>query len=178
MISIEVRPMRESDVDLVYRVFDTCGIGKPMDYVRRCWEQNEAGERITLLAFDQGAFAGSLHLLHQSHYKYFVQNGIPEINDFNVVPALRKHGIGTALMDEVERIAFEQYGTVGIGVGLYRDYGSAQRLYAKRGYVPDGKGVMYCEQPVAPGSSVRVDDDLILYFTKDRPVQEDKRATF
>ena len=32
---------------------------------------------------------------------------------------------------------------VGIGVGLYPDYGSAQRLYIKRGYLPDGHGATY-----------------------------------
>ncbi|TYP71986.1 GNAT family N-acetyltransferase [Paenibacillus methanolicus] len=166
VVAVEVRQMVASDVELVYRVFHESGIGKPMAYIRECWEQNEAGDRITLLAFYQGAFAGSLHLLHRSHYPYFAQNGIPEINDFNVIPALRKHGIGTALMDEAEKIALGQHSIVGIGVGLYRDYGSAQRMYAKRGYVPDGRGVMVHNQPVVPGSSVCVDDDLVLYFTK------------
>ncbi|MFC4102510.1 GNAT family N-acetyltransferase [Paenibacillus xanthanilyticus] len=163
---VEVRRMMESDVELVYRVFNENRIGKPMDYIKECWAQNEAGDRITLLAFNQGEFVGSLHLLHRSDYPYFAENGIPEINDFNVIPALRKHGIGTALMDEAENIAFGQYSVVGIGVGLYRDYGSAQRMYAQRGYVPDGRGVMVHNRPVVPGSSVRVDDDLVLYFTK------------
>ena len=69
-------------------------------------------------------------------------------------------------MDAIEPIALEKYGIVGIGVGLYQSYGSAQRLYAKRGYVPDGRGVMYHHQPVVPGAHVRVDDELNLFFTK------------
>jgi hypothetical protein len=52
---------------------------------------------------------------------------------------------------------------VGIGVGLYQSYGSAQRLYAKRGYIPDGRGVMYKQQPVTPGFDTCVDDDLNLH---------------
>ncbi|WP_284646318.1 GNAT family N-acetyltransferase [Paenibacillus silviterrae] len=166
---INIRPMTATDIELIYRVFTEHKIRKPLDYIIRCWDQNVIGERITLLAFFQEQFAGSLHLLTTSHYPYFVENGIPEINDFNVIPPLRKHGIGNCLMDAIEKIAFENYKTVGIGVGLYKSYGSAQRLYAKRGYIPDGRGVMYQEQPVTPGDTVRVDDDLIIYLTKSKP---------
>lgn len=164
--AIEIRPMTGVDVDLVYRIFNDHGIEKSRDYLLKCWEQHGAGDRITLLAFYQGQFAGSLHLLAESQYPYFAEKGIPEINDFNVIPPYRKLGIGTALMDTAENIAFEKYGIVGIGVGLYPSYGSAQRLYAKRAYIPDGRGVMYLQQPVTPGDLARVDDDLNLYFTK------------
>jgi GNAT superfamily N-acetyltransferase len=165
--SIEVRQMTGSDLELVYRVFTEHNIGKSMDYILKCWEENLTAERITLLAFYNGRFAGSLHLLVTSHYPYFAESGIPEINDFNVIPPLRKLGIGNSLMEYVEKIALQNYGIVGIGVGLYQSYGSAQRLYAKRGYIPDGRGVMYKQQPVNPGFDACVDDDLNLYFTKD-----------
>lgn len=69
-------------------------------------------------------------------------------------------------MEAIEQIAFEKYGIVGIGVGLYASYGSAQRIYARRGYIPDGRGITYANETVEPGSSVRVDDDLILYMIK------------
>jgi hypothetical protein len=55
---------------------------------------------------------------------------------------------------------------VGIGVGLYADYGSAQRMYFRRGYLPDGRGLMYDWKPVPPGELVRLDDDATLMFTK------------
>ncbi|WP_183569378.1 GNAT family N-acetyltransferase [Paenibacillus endophyticus] len=167
--SIEVRRMAESDVDLVFRVFAEHHIKKPKDYILRCWEQNVAGERISLLAFYQGQFTGSLHLLATSDYPYFAENGIPEINDFNVIPPFRKLGIGNELMEAIEKIAFEKYGKVGIGVGLYRSYGNAQRLYAKRGYIPDGRGLMYQQLPVTPGAIVCADDDLNLFFMKVKP---------
>ncbi|KIL40115.1 GCN5 family acetyltransferase [Gordoniibacillus kamchatkensis] len=164
--SIDIRQMTREDVELVHRVFSEHQINKSMDYVLKCWEENVTGERITLAAFYNGQFAGSLHLLATSHYPYFAERGIPEINDFNVIPPLRKLGIGNALMEAAENIAKQQYGIVGIGVGLYDSYGSVQRLYAKRGYIPDGRGLMYNQQPVVPGSETRVDDDLNLYFTK------------
>jgi GNAT superfamily N-acetyltransferase len=163
---IQVRQMTEEDVELVYQVFTEHHIGKSRDYILKCWEENHSGGRITLLAFHNGQFAGSLHLLAKSDYPYFSDNNIPEINDFNVIAPLRKLGIGNALMEAAEKIALEKYGIVGIGVGMYQSYGSAQRMYAKRGYIPDGRGLMYKGQSVTPGSQVCVDDDLVLYFTK------------
>jgi GNAT superfamily N-acetyltransferase len=150
----------------VYEVFTKNQIRKPKDYVIRCWDENKSGDRVTLLAFHDGQFTGSLHLLAISKYPYFAENGIPEINDFNVIPARRKMGLGNALMEAAEKLALEKHGIVGIGVGLYESYGSAQRMYAKRGYIPDGRGVMYNGQPVVPGARACVDDDLNLYFTK------------
>lgn len=167
--SIVIRQMKKVDIKLVYEVFNYHDIRKSLEYIHKCWEENLTGQRITLLAFCQCQFAGSLHLLATSHYPHFVQRGIPEINDFNVIPPFRKQGIGNALMEAIENIALNKYGVVGIGVGLYQSYGNAQRLYAKRGFIPDGQGVMYNEQPVAPGAEVRVDDDLNLYFTKVMP---------
>lgn len=55
-------------------------------------------------------------------------------------------------------------------MGLYGGpdggYGAAQKLYVSRGYVPDGQGITYHYQTVIPGNSYSLDDDLILWFTK------------
>ena len=56
---------------------------------------------------------------------------------------------------------------IGIGVGLYKDYGFAQKLYVRMGYIPDGNGITYNYQPVKAGDSYPVDDDLLLWFKKD-----------
>ena len=56
---------------------------------------------------------------------------------------------------------------LGIGVGLYKDYGQAQKLYVQMGYTPDGMGVTYKYQPVVPGKSYFVDDDLVIWLKKD-----------
>ena len=110
--------------------------------------------------------AGYVTLKWESHYLPFKKQVIPEIVDLNVLPAFRNQGIGSKLLDEAERSAFERSSIVGIGVGLYPDYGSAQRLYVKRGYIPDGRGVTYKYQPIPPGETVCLDDDLIFWFTK------------
>ena len=78
---------------------------------------------------------------------------------------LERNGIAGKLIDEFEKIASETSETIGIGVGLYKDYGSAQRLYCKKGYIPDGNGIQYNYEQVMPGNVI-VDDDLNLYFTK------------
>jgi len=55
----------------------------------------------------------------------------------------------------------------GITVGLFDDYGPAQRLYAKRGYVPDGRGACQGQRPLKQGETITTDHDLILWLTKD-----------
>ncbi len=45
-------------------------------------------------------------------------------------------------------------------------YGSAQRMYVKRGYIPDGSGVWY-QNAVCPAyGPCANDDDLVLYLSK------------
>ena len=51
-------------------------------------------------------------------------------------------------------------------MGLYKDYGPAQKLYSKLGYSPDGNGITYKGQPAIAGQSYVLDDDLILWLTK------------
>lgn len=96
----------------------------------------------------------------------FSNQGIPEIVDFGVLEKYRCRGIGSKLMDVAEQLAGEYSDTVYLGVGLHSGYGSAQRLYIKRGYLPDGSGVWYKDVVCEPYSSCCNDDDLILYLSK------------
>jgi hypothetical protein len=41
-----------------------------------------------------------------------------------------------------------------------------QRLYVKRGYIPDARGITYRECFVEEGACVVLDDDLVMHFTK------------
>ncbi len=47
------------------------------------------------------------------------------------------------------------------------DYGPAQRFYALRGYIPDGKGVYYMEQVLANDEPCKNDDELTLCLVKE-----------
>jgi len=87
--------------------------------------------------------------------------------DFNVLPQFRRQGIGTQLLDKAESEIAIVSSTAGIGVGMTPDYGAAQRLYAVRGYVPDGRGLHYRGHYIKYGQEITVDDNLALYLTKE-----------
>lgn len=165
---IQIRPMTQNTIDLIYLGLSRHDISKPRDYIERCWDENQSKERVTLLAFYESEFVGWGHVVFKSKYPYFVENGIPEIQNFDVIPPYRKRGIGSILIEALEENAFSKSDSIGIGFGLYADYGTAQRLYIKRGFIPDGRGIIYNNMPVEPGSQVRVDDDLVLYLTKSK----------
>ncbi|MEA5040462.1 MAG: GNAT family N-acetyltransferase [Clostridiaceae bacterium] len=91
-----------------------------------------------------------------SQYPFFKENNIPEINDLLVHPKFRNQGVGKMLVSEIEKEAAKTYSYIGLGVGLYKDYGSAQKLYTKNGYILDGNGLMYNNAEVQPGRDVFV----------------------
>lgn len=150
--------------------FSSIGWNKPTALFEEYLKESEAGYRLIWVAFMNDQFAGYITLKWQSQYPYFKAQDIPEIMDLNVLPNFRKMGIGSHLLDIAENEASTRRDTIGIGVGLYAGidggYGAAQRLYVKRGYIPDGKGVTYNYQPTIPGNQYLLDDDLILWFTK------------
>ncbi|MFD9899223.1 GNAT family N-acetyltransferase [Mesorhizobium sp. NPDC059025] len=123
--------------------------------------------RVALLAFQGRHVVGYGTLLWQSDYLPFSEAGIPEINNLVVAQAARRGGIATEMIGRFEQLAASAgKPVIGLGVGLYADYGAAQRLYVRLGYLPDGRGITYGEKPVAADQPVRVDDDLILWLTK------------
>ena len=54
----------------------------------------------------------------------------------------------------------------GIGVGLAPGYRFAQKMYVKRGYIPDGLGIDFKDKKVKFGQKVVADDSLVLHFIK------------
>jgi len=57
--------------------------------------------------------------------------------------------------------------TLGITVGLFDEYGPAQRMYARRGYIPDGRGACQGQRPLSEGTQVRLDHDVIIWLTEE-----------
>lgn len=166
MDGLVIRSMRASDPGVMAASFTALGWDKPVSqFERYLGDQSAAGRRVLVAEFD-GAFAGYVTVLWESSYQPFADAGIPEISDLNVLPRFRRRGIATALMDEAERIVAERSGMVGLGVGMYADYGPAQQMYVQRGYVPDGRGIMYDWSPVTPGASIPIDDDALLMMTR------------
>ena len=69
-------------------------------------------------------------------------------------------------MDVAESIAAKSSDTVCLSVGVHNGYGAAQRMYVKRGYIPDGSGVWYGESVCPQYEDCCNDDDLVLFFSK------------
>ena len=138
-------------------------IGK---YLQRLQDQEE-GKCISLTAEYLGRPAGYINVYFHGTGGAFADKGWPVIVDFGVLIKYRKKGIGSRLMDVAEQIAAEHADTVYLGVGLHNGYGSAQRMYVKRGYIPDGSGVWYRNRPCTPYDTIYTnDDDLMLYLSK------------
>jgi hypothetical protein len=85
-----------------------------------------------------------------------------------VAAPARRQGIATLLMDMAEQLARDRaIAELGVTVGLFDEYGPAQRLYGRRGYIPDGRGACRGQRPLRKGMQVTMDDDLIIWLTKD-----------
>jgi|GEM_PF-628303 len=106
-------------------------------------------------------------------YTLYKKLEIPEIQDLNVIPDARQQGIATALVEAFEDLTRDQgLASIGISVGLTKDYGPAQRLYCKLGYMPDGNGIAYDRECVTYQQSYPADDDLCLMMIKDLRVHK------
>ena len=66
--------------------------------------------------------------------------------DLMVFPEYRNKGIASKLMDVAEKEATRFNNKIYLEVCPNKEYGPAQRMYAKRGYIPDGKGVYIMNQ--------------------------------
>jgi ribosomal protein S18 acetylase RimI-like enzyme len=161
-----IRDMIEGDCEIIAQAFGAQGWNKPVTQYRTYWQEHQAGQRTVLVAEQDGQFAGYVTIVWQSDYPPFREQGIPEIVDFNALIKYRHRGIGSALMDEAEkRIGFRS-AIVGLGVGVTADYGAAQVLYVKRGYLPDGRGLFQHGKHLRHGETIVIDDHLAWYFTK------------
>lgn len=129
-------------------------------------DDQKNGIAVSLVAEYSGEPVGYINVYPDSKWGAFGGKGYPEIVDFGVLEKNRNNGIGTILMDAAEKIAAEYADTVYLGVGLHSGYGSAQRMYVKRGYIPDGSGVWYRDKVCGQNEPCVNDDDLVLYFSK------------
>ena len=130
-------------------------------------QERAEGKCAALTAEYQGKQAGYVYLFLVTEEGPFAGKGWPIIVDFNVLKKYQRKGIGGRLMDAAEQIAGQYADTVCLGVGLCEAYGSAQRMYVKRGYIPDGSGVWYQDRQCVQYETVcTVDDDLVLFLYK------------
>ena len=118
-----------------------------------------------LIADLTSAVAGYITILPDAKQGPFA--GIaPELSDFNVFELFQNQGIGNLLMEEAENRVKLFSNKVTLGVGLHSGYGPAQRLYIKQGYIPDGSGVWYRNQPLEMDALCEDIGELVLYLSK------------
>ncbi len=166
MSELCIRPMKESDIEAFLHAFTAQGWEKPRKVLTDYFADQCSGRRKVFVAELNGEPVGYATLLPNDPHGPFANRQIPVVNDFNVFLPFERQGIGSAIMDAVEAEAKKTSDVISLGVGLHSGYGTAQRMYIKRGYVPDGSGVWYQDQPLAPYASCRNDDELVLYFIK------------
>lgn len=169
MNNVTIRNLNENDIEKIAQTFTFPW--SDFDTTLKRWQQNfgqqQAGIRTCCVLEQQKEFLGYGHLLKLSENFHFSKSNIPEINDVWIDEKWRGRGLGKSLIAHLEQLALhEGYQTIGIGVGLYKDYGPAQQLYFKLGYEPDGNGITYKGTPVTAGEKYPVDDDLILWLIK------------
>jgi GNAT superfamily N-acetyltransferase len=163
---LHIRSLDATDPDEMARAFSRIGWFKPDSLFRRYLVEQARETRSCWVANLNNAFAGYITVNWQPTYPGFAEQRIPEIQDLNVLPPLRRKGIGTALLDCVEALIACRSDTVGISVGLHPGYNDALRLYGKRGYIPDGRGITYKDRYLREGDQVTLDDDLLLHLIK------------
>ncbi|MGN0404913.1 MAG: GNAT family N-acetyltransferase [Bariatricus sp.] len=164
---IRVRNMEERDAIVITEAEIEQGWNASVEkYYKRLKDQEE-GRSIALVGEFEGSVAGYINLYLEIEEGPFVGSGCVEIVDFGVLERYRNLGIGSRLMDVAESVAGKYSDRACLGVGLHCGYGSAQRMYVKRGYIPDGSGVWYGGKVCEPYSDCNNDDELVLYLSKE-----------
>jgi GNAT superfamily N-acetyltransferase len=128
---------------------------------------HDTGGSTTLLEFEAERLVGILTIRWHSLYPPFRDRGIPLIQNIEIRYHDRGRGLGNLLVARAEQEIARRSALAGLCVGIFDDYGPAHRLYAKRGFVPDGRGVCKRHTPLRQGEQVRIEHDLLLWLIKD-----------
>lgn len=163
---IKITDMKLEDSKVISLAFAEQGWNKSKEQYIKYYNEMLDGKRDILIAKYDGKFAGYLTIVWESSYQSFLKQRIPEIVDLNVLIKYQRNGIASGLMNEAESRISERSIFAGLGVGLMSDYGNAQIMYVKRGYIPDGLGISQNGIFLKYGDKVEVNDDLNLYFIK------------
>ena len=160
-----IRKMQESDIKDLSRGFTSQGWPSREEILTRYFKEQESGEREVLIADLTSAVVGYITILPDAKQGPFAGTA-PELSDFNVFEPFQNQGIDNLLLEEAENRVKLISDKVTLGVGLHSGYGPAQRLYIKRGYIPDGTGVWY--QNYQPAMNAVCEDigELVLYLSK------------
>ncbi len=163
---LTIRSMVESDIQAITQGELAQGWHVESAKQEMRFRDQQEGRSFALVAVYEGEAAGYINLYKKGLGGPEQFAGYPEIVDFGVLIRFRRRGIGARLMDAAEALAATLSDTVYLGVGVHSGYGSAQRMYVKRGYVPDGSGAWYQDRICGEYEPCCNDDDLVLYLSK------------
>jgi ribosomal protein S18 acetylase RimI-like enzyme len=142
------------------------------------FEGHAEGNSTTLFGYKTGELIGILTIRWQTRNPLLRRQNIPLIQNIEIKHDRRGQGLGNELMEHAERFAAARTDRIAICVSISEAFGAAQRLYVKRGYIPDGQGVTKVYEPtekdglarlepLRDGQTVRVDGSLQLWLIKD-----------
>ncbi len=166
-MDLKIRPMIQADICAFPAAFAQQNWCKEQAQFEQYFAKQQLGLRQIFVAEVAGVVAGYATLLPEALSGPFAGCNIPEVVDFNVLIKFQKRGIGSAIMEAIENQVRQTSSKISLGVGLHSGYGTAQRLYVKRGYIPDGSGVWYNNRIHDQYADCCNDDDLVLYLSKD-----------
>lgn len=163
---IVIRDLQPGDVQVITDEEIAQGWQQTTEKYEMRLEDQTDGVATALVAEFRGSVAGYINVYPNAKWGPFGNQGYPEIVDFGVLEKFRRNGIGSRLMDVAEQVAGTYADMVYLGVGIHSGYGSAQRMYVKRGYIPDGSGVWYGDKVCPQYAPCSNDDDMVLYLSK------------
>jgi len=97
---MRIRKMREDDCEKMSEAFTAMGWQCPTSKFQSIIARSKSNEIVPLIAEANSEFAGYLKVVWHPEYSYFKENGIPEIQDLNVISGFRRQGVASALMDD------------------------------------------------------------------------------
>lgn len=162
---ILIRTMKNSDIPAICKA-ENDESDSSFRYFNKQLQHQQDKRCIALLALYQKQVAGYVYLYYQCNWGGLGNQGYPGIVDLAVIESFRRKGIGNKLMEIAEEVAADYNDLVYLDVGVNSDFGSAQRLYAALGYIPDGKGVYYDKKVCEVDALCKNSDILTLCLIK------------
>ena len=164
--SIVIRSMEIEDAKIFYDTYFSYGWHPSMETYENYYKEQQEGTRKVFIAEYEDQVSGLCTLVMNPKEGPWAEQGYPEIVDFCVFFHVHNRGIGNKILDVVEQEAAKVSDMVYLAVGVHSGYGPAQRIYVKRGYIPDGSGVWYQGKQLDQYAPCCNDDDLLLFLSK------------
>ena len=161
-----IRSMESGDAKIIYETYLSYGWHPAMQTYQDYYTEQKENKRKVFIAEYEGEVTGLCTLVMNPTEGPWVDMGYPEIVDLTVFFHAHNKGIGNKLLDVSEREAAKVADTVYLAVGVHSGYGAAQRIYVKRGYIPDGSGVWYRGKQLEQYAPCCNDDELLLFMSK------------